>query len=280
MAGLFGGRDPFDDPFFTRPSGNLFGSSMSGSAAAHDPTRAHRSKGPVIQELDSDSEQLLRENVEASGEGKSNDKYQENAWANRNPHVEHPDDQSEDHNKHRSTDKSSRTDNSKVGGKKGQTSSVSFQRVTYGGISGPYYSASTTRRTGSDGMVLEENRQADSTTGQATHRISRGIHDKGHSFTRKLDSDGKVDTTQTLHNLDEDELSRFEQTWKGNADMSLPRWDDGFNFRSNLGSSGALPFLGNLHRQIVPRTGNDPQAQSQARSTGGRTKKVVRIPIE
>lgn len=48
----------------------------------------------------------------------------------------------------------------------------------------------------------------------------------------------------------------------------------------DAGSSGALPFSGNLQRQIVPRTGNDPQAQSQARSTGGRTKKVVRIPIE
>jgi len=27
-------------------------------------------------------------------------------------------------------------------------------------------------------VVMEENKEADSTTGQATHRVSRGIHDK------------------------------------------------------------------------------------------------------
>lgn len=78
-------------------------------------------------------------------------------------------------------------------------------------------------------VTIEESKQADRTTGQATHRISRGIHDKvnlgnelnsyilfynelvlqlilvvqGHSVTRKLEPDGKVDTVQTLHNLDE-----------------------------------------------------------------------------
>lgn len=81
-------------------------------------------------------------------------------------------------------------------------------------------------------MVVEESKEADKTTGEATHRISRGINDKvidytvdvllhslnfrcvlnlrllvwciqGHSVTRKLNSSGGVESTQTLHNLDE-----------------------------------------------------------------------------
>lgn len=88
-----------------------------------------------------------------------------------------------------------------------KTQSASYRRVTYGGIEGAYYTATTTRKTGSDGVcshlldvlfiwlnkcvfpdsnsayimkqrVLEESKQADRTTGQATHRISRGIHNK------------------------------------------------------------------------------------------------------
>lgn len=35
-----------------------------------------------------------------------------------------------------------------------QTRSVSFQRVSYGGANGVYYSATTSRRSGSDGVCL------------------------------------------------------------------------------------------------------------------------------
>ena len=105
-----------------------------------------------------------------------------------------------------------------MGGERPQKGSVSFQKVTYGGINGAYYTASATRRTGNDGVsklpsafsflhfffirilaveicygfrrrshikgsfgnqvVLEDRKEADSTTGQATHRISKGIIDK------------------------------------------------------------------------------------------------------
>ncbi|KAK7330687.1 hypothetical protein VNO77_24885 [Canavalia gladiata] len=33
--------------------------------------------------------------------------------------------------------------------------------------------------------------------------ISKGIHGKGRALSKKLDSDGKVDTMQTLHNINE-----------------------------------------------------------------------------
>lgn len=92
----------------------------------------------------------------------------------------------------------------KLEGTQSKPQSMSYRRVTYGGIDGTYYTATTTRRAGNDGVcsfpfmswlnnlvflgsnstcvvkqrVLEESKQADSTTGQATHRISRGIQDK------------------------------------------------------------------------------------------------------
>ncbi|MFS7908884.1 putative myeloid leukemia factor [Helianthus anomalus] len=53
------------------------------------------------------------------------------------------------------------------------------------------------------GRRFEEHKESDSTTGQAAHMISRGIHDKGHTLLSHLKSDGQVDTMQTLHNINE-----------------------------------------------------------------------------
>lgn len=91
-----------------------------------------------------------------------------------------------------------------------QAHSFTYQSstVTYGGSNGAYYTNSMTKRTGSDGVSknaevfliknklllilsltiivcylgfqlrFEEYKEADSVTGQAAHRLSRGIHDK------------------------------------------------------------------------------------------------------
>ncbi|GJN39822.1 hypothetical protein PR202_gb28965 [Eleusine coracana subsp. coracana] len=86
----------------------------------------------------------------------------------------------------------------------------------------------------------EERKEADTTTGKASHQISRGIGNKGHSLTRKLNSDGHVNTLQTLHNLNEDELAGFEETWQRNTGGNLPGWDPRVNM---LGSGTAPPPL-------------------------------------
>ncbi|CAD6341271.1 unnamed protein product [Miscanthus lutarioriparius] len=95
-----------------------------------------------------------------------------------------------------------------------QTFMFQSSTVTYGGPNGACYTSSTTRRTGADGITLEESKEADTTTGKASHRISRGIGSKGHSLARNLNSDGRVNTLQTLHNLNEDELAGFEESWQ------------------------------------------------------------------
>lgn len=78
---IFGGRDPFDDPFFTRPHGSLFSSDKISSSS---PRNSEPTKGPVIEELDSDDE--------GAPENEEND-VKSAAWANTNPLVEHPEDQ-------------------------------------------------------------------------------------------------------------------------------------------------------------------------------------------
>ncbi|XP_059633977.1 uncharacterized protein LOC132276534 [Cornus florida] len=274
MSSIFGGRDPFDDPFFARPFGSLFDS--SGPFGANP--QISRSNGPLIEELDADDDNKGgEEEGDDIGVGDKKDKARQNTRSNKDPLVEHPDDQVDER---KSEIISSRSGYNKVEGTQSQTRSVSFRRVTYGGINGTYYTATNTRRTGSDGVVLEENKQADRTTGQATHRISRGIHDKGHSVTRKLNSDGKVDTTQTLHNLNEGDLDGFEQAWKVNAEKHLPGRNDGFNVRESGGASSsgqaarggwALPFTEFSERSGRVRPGN---------SSGVRSKKVVTINIE
>ncbi|XP_027113059.2 uncharacterized protein [Coffea arabica] len=277
MSGIFGGRDPFDDPFFTRPFGGLFGSKMSFSAASPgDPVHSNRLKAPIIEELD-----IEDDNISGGGEDP------ETASANQNPFVEHPEDQIDDHHKSKTKSKSKelvyRSDHNKVGGERPQKGSVSFQKVTYGGINGAYYTASATRRTGNDGVVLEDRKEADSTTGQATHRISKGIIDKGHSVTRQLNADGKVDTMQTLHNLDEDELAGFDQSWRGSADMHLPGWDMPLDFHSKPGIGGSrLTSWSGWGQPTWQQLGRDaslrPGAQND--SARGRPKKTVTIPIE
>ncbi|MCD7463566.1 hypothetical protein HAX54_050865 [Datura stramonium] len=80
------------------------------------------------------------------------------------------------------------------------------------------------------------------------HRVSRGIHDKGHSRTRKLLPPAA------------DELAGFERTWNGNANMEIPGWKSGSDFHANAGtSSNSLtnwdPFSG-----VRPNTSAQPGA--------------------
>ncbi|KAK9202458.1 hypothetical protein WN944_017669 [Citrus x changshan-huyou] len=266
MPTPFGGGAPFDDLFFTRPFGSK------------EPiTPNNNEKGLVIEELNSDHEGEMEELNSGDREMHSG--------SSKEPSVEHPDDDVEEG---KNDDVNYKTHQSKVQGTQPQARGFSFQtcKVTYGGVDGAYYTSSRTRRTGNDGVVLEESKEADRTTGQATHRISRGINDKGHSFTKKLNSDGKVDTLQTLHNLNEDELAGFEEAWKGNANKHY--WSEGFDMNRNAGSSQdeqkgrsayggwALPSSEKTRNAGVTTSYNEAMASA----SGGRAKKVVRINIE
>ncbi|KAL2530081.1 Uncharacterized protein Fot_22682 [Forsythia ovata] len=65
---IFVGNDPFDDPFFSHPFGNMFESSLFGSTGSpfmdlrasgfleHHPPQLNRSRKPIIEELNSDDE--------------------------------------------------------------------------------------------------------------------------------------------------------------------------------------------------------------------------------
>ncbi|GKA36215.1 hypothetical protein Tco_0722706 [Tanacetum coccineum] len=264
-SSIFGGRDPFDDPFFKRPFGSMFEPSIFDTRSSFDDMphlNARSSKGLVIEELDSDDEE--DEGGFTSGKG---------------PLIEHPDDEEEVKKDVRVNENHNRFDGTKPQSQSQSQSQnhFSFKKVTYGGINGVYYTATTSRKSGSDGVVLEDSKEADKTTGQATHRISKGIHDKGHSVTRKLGTDGKVDTVQTLHNLNEDELTGFEQAWEGNADRQFPGWNYQFNPFETAGSGSMRPFGLALEDNRSGSTDNGARTSS---SSGGRPKKVVRINID
>ncbi|RDY00320.1 hypothetical protein CR513_16511, partial [Mucuna pruriens] len=274
MPSLLGHRDPFDDPFFTDRFDSLFGP----SSASRATQKTNKGKGIVIEELDSDDEGT---NCPETGE-KDFDKKKSKSTME--PSVEHPDD---DVNERKSSDVTYKNNHYNMA-KPSKARNVSFQssRVTYSGIDGAYYTSTRTRRMGADGVVMEENKEADATTGQATHRITRGIHDKGHSFLRKLDSDGKVDTMQTLHNLNEDELAGFEEAWKGNKMAQLPGFDvhrkeehdyvvDSSGGKQNRDQVRALSYL-----EPARRARGFPSNYEAGTNAGGRAKKVVRVNIE
>ncbi|CAL5036542.1 unnamed protein product [Urochloa decumbens] len=269
ISGFFGGRDPFDDPFFTQPFGGqmmggpgMFGPSLFGpmggpfSDMRNDgfieqaPPRSN-SRRPVITELD-----------EEEGDN------MEHEQSNQDSYVQEPDDASDGMEGGQVQLRRDLKRANSGGQPQAPTFTYQSSSVTYGGINGTYYTASKTRQSGSDGITVEESKEADTTTKEATHRISRGIHDKGHSVTRKLNSDGKVDTTQVLHNLNEDELAGFEESWKGNAGHHLPGWNqgDGAPNSGNRSSNGrdrrsawgwALPG---------PEQGRDPRRNGKPKS--------------
>ncbi|KAG7028364.1 hypothetical protein SDJN02_09545, partial [Cucurbita argyrosperma subsp. argyrosperma] len=300
ISDFFGGRDPFDDPFFRSPFGSRFESSFfvgSGIPFAnmhasgfldHQPPEAKRPRGLIIEEINSDDEK------EAEKESKNTKS------SSKEPLDEGPDDEGENQlvrnvmfvflllcifsaicvaiskgvsffvvsekgNQHfQLVDHHSRPNQRHV---RPQANSFTFQSssVTYGSSNGTYYTSSRTRRAGSDGVVFEESKEADTATRQATHKVSRGLHNKGHSFTRKLNPDGKVDTMQTLHNLNGDELESFENAWARNS-RSLPSWpgcSNGFdNIAGGMGlngqtNQGGLAVLSAQHPQVAGRTAGE-----------------------
>ncbi|KAI4377891.1 hypothetical protein MLD38_015452 [Melastoma candidum] len=224
----FFGGNPFDDPFFTNPFGGLMESSFFGSGGnpfmgMHPPpamienrSQAPERRGLVIEELNSDEEE---EDKESGTDKKENPRKhgrssgEPDVEARRSKYLHHKDEFRSGASERRIQPQ-------------GQSFTFHSSTVSYGGVNGTYYTSSKTRRSGSDGVVFEECKEADSSTMQATHQISRGLHNQGHSVTRKLGSDGKVDTVQTLHNLDEDQLPRFEQNWNGSAGKHLPGWSE------------------------------------------------------
>ncbi|XP_019152206.1 PREDICTED: uncharacterized protein LOC109149034 [Ipomoea nil] len=256
--------------------GSFFGSNSPPSKATlpDDLPETSRSSGPVIEELDTDDDDGEVEKNGGGDLGENRQKILSTSWANRNPVVEHPEDLADDHNEI----KKLRKNNVSFGPIKG-TQSVGYRRVTYGGIHGAYLTATTTRQTGSDGRVWEETKHADVTTGEATHTVSRGIHDKGHTLTRKLKSNGKVDTVETLHNLEEDELVGFDRDWKCNANKHLPGWNVGRNY--NTGSTGNSFTMTNRDSPFREGfRGLRPDLNVMARPSRARHKKVVTINIE
>ncbi|KAL6659535.1 hypothetical protein ACP70R_003575 [Stipagrostis hirtigluma subsp. patula] len=272
MSSFFSGTNPFDDPFFTNPFGSMMQSSLlgpsmfgpqrflnggmsnagmfgpimfgphrdlnggmnnAGSFIQQVPEQS-RPKGPVIKELSSDDED------DASGEKEDENKkgnFRKHPRTSKEPYVEDPDEEAEDNKRPKHGQLGWEFNRASTSHPQPQTFMFQSSTVTYGGPNGACYTASTTRRTGGDGITLEESKEADTTTRKATHRISRGIGNKGHSLTRKLNSDGHVNTLQTLHNLNEDDLAGFEESWQRNARENLPGLDPRMNM---LGS-------GNVH---------------------------------
>ncbi|XP_052208914.1 uncharacterized protein LOC127812538 isoform X2 [Diospyros lotus] len=271
LSGFFGGRDPFDAPYFTPPFGGMFESGIfgptgnfsgvahpSGFLENHVQQRPNKSRGPIIEEINSDDEK--------DGRDERRENPRKHGRSSIEPYVEDPDDEVEGRE---SMPMQHMNDVSSVNNAHldPQTHSFTFQSstISYGGANGTYYTSTKARRTGSDGLTLGESREANSATGQATHQISRGIHDKGHMVAKKLNSNGRVDTMQTLHNLNIDELSVFEDTWRGSARKHLPGWSEGFNVHDGRNQGGyALPSTEHT-RQLGSMSGHSGEMAGPGR---------------
>jgi hypothetical protein len=124
LSDIFGGRDPFDDPFFTRPFGGMLESNFFGSGgnpfvnmhpapfpnmlpspfpnmhpspfpnlhpsgfADHQAPELKKSRGPIIEELDSDNEK-------GEGDREKKENPRKHGRSSKEPYVEDPDDEAE-----------------------------------------------------------------------------------------------------------------------------------------------------------------------------------------
>lgn len=106
ISSFFGGRDPFDDPFFTRPFGSMMDPSMfrpsifndgrtlfgeTSNAGFLEQAPPPKSKGPIIEELSSDNEE---------GDGDKTDKEKKDnprkhSRSSKEPYVLDPDEETE-----------------------------------------------------------------------------------------------------------------------------------------------------------------------------------------
>lgn len=114
-------RDPFDDPFFTRPFGSMFGPGMLGSGmfgpsmlgpsmfgaggslfgdmpssgfVQHQAPQPNSRRGPIIQELPSDNEEE-EEEEEKEKSTKEKDNPRKHPRPSKEPLVQEPDDEIE-----------------------------------------------------------------------------------------------------------------------------------------------------------------------------------------
>ncbi|KAG2240470.1 hypothetical protein Bca52824_090788 [Brassica carinata] len=265
MSDFLRGRDPFDDPFFTQPFGgnmsqpSLFGPPTMDPIAGvrppplgftenphHQPPQPRQSGGPTIEEItvlddEQEGEVYQEARVILGKHGRSSsDVEMEEAIAE------------ERRIRHMQNMNANAMVNS--GQWQPQTQGYSFQSssVTYGGLDGNYYTSSTTRRTGSDGLTLEESNEANTATRGAAHRISRGFNNQGHTVERTRNSDGRVNTNQVLLNLNEaaDELAGFEQSSSSNAGVQM-------QFPGPDGSVGS-DFINREQTVLLPPTDPSP----------------------
>ncbi|XP_057864363.2 uncharacterized protein LOC131072255 isoform X2 [Cryptomeria japonica] len=244
----FFGRDPFDDPFFRRPFGGLFGppgnlfnsgSLLGGSRGMgigmgmgmgmgmlgdaiqrpradflvdqrpFNPPQQGARRGPVIEELPDDHEAPVSE---------SRPQYTE-------PIIEHPDDEAEPVRLVHTGDEDDEpttitTQHQPSQSRPGYTSqSFCYQSSSVSGPGGAYYTSSSARRTGPNGVVEEGQYEEDTVAGIESRRVARALGEKMHAVSRKRNSDGRENTLETLHNLTE---VKFDETWKRHGGSSFP----------------------------------------------------------
>ncbi|CAJ1928290.1 unnamed protein product [Sphenostylis stenocarpa] len=127
-------------------SGNLSPLHMYPSGfLEHQAPDPQKSRGPIIEELNSDDEK---------------EDAREDEKENRRKHARSENEPADE----RQYDEAERKRRNSA--------------ITYGGANGTYYTSSKTRRTGIDGVSFEECKEADSAKRPATPIISGGIHNK------------------------------------------------------------------------------------------------------
>uniref|UniRef100_A0A453S0Q2 Uncharacterized protein n=1 Tax=Aegilops tauschii subsp. strangulata TaxID=200361 RepID=A0A453S0Q2_AEGTS len=166
MSSFFGGSNPFDDPFFTNPSGSMIGPSLfEKSIFGSSMFRPHgalnvggfqqqgpepsRPKGPIIEELPSDDEDGADANEH---DEKKRTNSMKHPRISKEPYVEDSGDEVQDNKRPRHEKFGKEYVRAGTSYQQPETYMFQSSTVTYGGSNGACYMSSTTRRSGGDGV--------------------------------------------------------------------------------------------------------------------------------
>ncbi|XP_024391872.2 uncharacterized protein [Physcomitrium patens] len=235
---VFDNNPFFNDPFFTRSFGGIFGGQglfgnqqgfLGGNFFQNQiATRPHVPPGNYIEDRPYSPPQVHQRGpiIEELSDSDADTEARVSSHPGQQPIIEHPDDdvRPEPQEQLRPLQSVVKAGPLPVINNSSSFSSFQCSSVSYGGPNGTYYSSSAARRLGPDGSIEEEFQEKDSTSGHELKRVSRGLGVKGRTIARKRTSEGREHAMEILHNLQEDEVPAFERSWEERANV-LPRWN-------------------------------------------------------
>eukprot|EP01025_Chloroclados_australasicus_P039970 TRINITY_DN4162_c0_g1_i3.p1 TRINITY_DN4162_c0_g1~~TRINITY_DN4162_c0_g1_i3.p1 ORF type:complete len:350 (-),score=42.83 TRINITY_DN4162_c0_g1_i3:382-1431(-) len=216
-----GGMGMFDnDPFFQQPQ------QLLGPYQQQMPRQRHVNP-PQLEEIDNDAEgdQYVRANGEPIVEEPDDEGYQnqqqQNNYQQRRSGGGFQDQRLGSRLNNNLSAMDNLIANSRNMGPGSQFQSYSYSSFQSSGPGGTSYRETQQTNVGPGGVLESRRSVRDGRSGKEQYEVTRGLQGRGRTVQRTRFQDGREEAVDTLHNLDPQQATTFEQEWQQHADSSL-----------------------------------------------------------